>query len=73
MRLYLRTPPTDFSRLMWFHNNAVNEMLMGFYGLSDKQARLDSMFPERIVSEEDLRSLNFSYISGYAIKAFVFN
>jgi hypothetical protein len=48
---------------MWFHNTAANEMIMGFYGLSNKQGRLDFMFPERIVSKEELRWLNFSYFS----------
>jgi hypothetical protein len=48
---------------MWFHNNAVNEMLMGFYGLSNKQAKLNFIFPERVVSKEELRWLNFNYFS----------
>jgi hypothetical protein len=38
-------------------------MIMGFYGLSNKQAKLDFIFPEKIASEEELRRLNFSYFS----------
>jgi hypothetical protein len=46
---------------MWFHNNAKNEMLMGIIGLSKMQATLDFIFPERKMSEEDLKSLGFNY------------
>jgi hypothetical protein len=60
-RFYLKTAPSRFSRLMWFRNNAKNEMLMGINGLSKKQATLDYIFPERKMSEEDLKSLRFNY------------
>jgi hypothetical protein len=46
---------------MWFHNNALNEMLIGIYGLSKKQATLDFIFTEQNVSEEELNSLHFTY------------
>jgi hypothetical protein len=61
MRIYLQINPSSFARFLWFRNNALNEMLMGVYGISKKQATLDFIFPERNVSEDELKSLNFTY------------
>ena len=59
-RVYFRRD-SDFSRVMWFHNNKENEMLIGFYGLSQKKPILKSIFPDRQVTLVDLKALSFSY------------
>jgi hypothetical protein len=59
VRLYIRHN-SDYARLMWFHNNKPNEMLIGFYGLYQKQANLRGIFP-RDKLRRDLKALLFEY------------
>lgn len=60
LRVYIRRN-SEYARLMWFHNNKPNEMLIGFYGLYQKQPILQGMFPERRVTSSDLKDLPFKY------------
>jgi hypothetical protein len=60
VRLYIRRN-SDYGRLMWFHNNKPNEVLIGFYGLYEKQPVLQGIFPERQVMSNYLKDLLFEY------------
>jgi hypothetical protein len=60
VRFYIRHN-SDYARLMWFHNNKPNEMLIGFYGLYQKQPVLQGIFPERQVTSSELKDLPFKY------------
>jgi hypothetical protein len=42
LRVYIRRN-SEYARLMWFHNNKPNEMVIGFYGLYQKQPILQGI------------------------------
>ena len=52
---------SDYARLMWFHNNKPNEMLIGFYGLHQKQPVLQGILPERQVTASDFKDFPLEY------------
>lgn len=60
-RLYLQTNSDVFSRLLWFHNNKPNEMLLGIYGLYQKQPTLTLEFPEYTLADDELDEVRFNY------------
>ena len=60
-RLYLQKSNNDFSRILWFHNNKVNEMLLGIYGLTKKQPTLTLEFPEHILANTELDAIRYNY------------
>lgn len=60
-RLYLEKSKNDFSPLLWFQNNKMNEMLLGIYGLSQKQPTLTLEFPEYILEDRELNAVRYNY------------
>lgn len=60
-RLYLEKSKNDFSRLLWFQNNKMNEMLLGIYGLSQKQPTLTLEFPEYVLEDHELNAVRYNY------------
>ena len=60
-RLYLQRSNNNFSPLLWFHNNKVNEMLFGIYGLTQKQPILTLEFPEYILADNELDAVRYNY------------
>ena len=60
-RLYLQTNNDVFRRLVWFHNNKPNEMLLGIYGLYQKQPTLTLEFPEYTLADDELDAVRFNY------------
>jgi hypothetical protein len=61
-RLYLKSVLDQFYlKCAWFHNNKINEMLIGFYGLNSNEASLKFVYPEKVFSNEELRTLTFTY------------
>lgn len=60
-RLYLRTNSAEYRRLAWFHNNKPNEMLFGIYGLTEKQAVIRGIWPERELTSGDLDAVKYEW------------
>lgn len=66
-RLYIRANGGQYARLLWVRNNRPNEMLLGFYGLDGRPARVVREFPERIISPEDTGPYHFKWTDAPAI------
>jgi hypothetical protein len=60
-RLYLQKNSNNFLPLLWFHNNKVNEMLFGIYGLTKKQPILTLEFPEYILDDKELDAVRYNW------------
>jgi hypothetical protein len=59
--VYIQAGNLPVCRFLWFHNWKPNEMLMGIYGLRSEQVVVKYMFPERVVTREELKGLTFNY------------
>jgi hypothetical protein len=66
-RLYFQNTNNDFARILWFHNNKINEMLFGIYGLTQKQPTLTLEFPEHILADNELDAIRYNYKEAKAI------
>ena len=60
-RLYLQKENEVLSPLLWFHNFKINEMMFGIYGLNQKQPKLTLEFPEHVLPDNELDSINYKY------------
>ena len=61
-RLYFQNTNNDFARILWFHNNKINEMLFGICGLTQKQPTLTLEFPEHILADNELDAIRYNFI-----------
>lgn len=66
-RLYLCREDGSYSPIMWFHEYAQLQMMFGFYGVLSKVPRLSFEYPEREVSVEEARRVNFKYHEGLPV------
>ena len=60
-RLYLQKNNNGLTPLLWFHNNKINEMLFGIYGLKQKQPTLTLEFPEYVLEDSELDAVRYNY------------
>ena len=61
LRIYFKTNTSQFLRFLWFREYKPNEMMIGINGLASKVSVLDSISPDRIVTNDELQSLRFDY------------
>jgi len=60
-RLYLKQSANDYSKLLWFKEHKLNEMMLGFGGLITDNAQFCFEYPDRNVSLEEMQQLRTEY------------
>jgi hypothetical protein len=60
-RVYLQTEDSVLRKLIWFRQHRENEMLMGWYGLKEKNANLTHVFPKQIHNNDERIQTKFKY------------
>lgn len=60
-RVYLKTEDSVLRKLIWFRQHRENEMLMGFYGLKEKNSKLTHVFPKQIHTNDERIQTTFKW------------
>lgn len=58
---YLQQKSEAYSKFLMFHNYSPNQMLIEIYGLNGQKALMTHEFLERILTENELSSVNFQW------------
>jgi hypothetical protein len=58
---YLEKAPNSFSKFLMFHNYSPNQMILEIYGLDGNKANMTHAFHGKIVTEEELSTVDFKW------------